>query len=291
MEKLQQALQKARADRAEAGHGKPEAPAGASGSLDAQRSEHAIDQVTPATPADIWGTLPQVIPDPAHLTRHRIVTQSYTSTAMPFDILRTKVVLQMRKHGWRRLAITSATPTCGKSTITCNLAMGLSRQSDLHAIAMELDLRAPALAKMLGVTPPRDITRVLSGEASFAEQALRLGERVALSLAKGPVADPTRFLFSQQIDDAIAEIETAYEPDLMIFDMPPVLVSDDTRAFLGKVDCAMIVVRAEKTTIAQIDACEREIAEQTNVLGVVLNQTRFFENEAGYGYGYGQYGA
>ena len=53
------------------------------------------------------------------------------------------------------------------------------------------------------------------------------------------------------------------------------------------VDCALLIARAEVTTVAQIDACEREIAEQTNVLGVVLNQYRHEDDTTGYGYGYG----
>ncbi len=57
----------------------------------------------------------------------------------------------------------------------------------------------------------------------------------------------------------------------MIFDLPSVLVNDDTRAFLKNADCALIVIRANSTRYGQFDACEREIAEQTNVLGVVLN--------------------
>jgi Mrp family chromosome partitioning ATPase len=73
----------------------------------------------------------------------------------------------------------------------------------------------------------------------------------------------------------------------MIFDLPPVLVSDDTRAFLKDVDCALIVARAGATSAAQIDTCEREVAEQTNVLGVVLNQCRHIEDTD---YGYEKYG-
>lgn len=277
MEKLQTALQKARADRAE------NTATPASGSSDKANPDLQHAGSNP------FAALVKVTPDAAHMTRNRVVSHSYSREAQAFDILRTKVVLQMRKHGWRRLAITSATPTCGKSTITCNLATGLARQSELRAVVMELDLRAPSLAKMLGLTPPKDITRLIKGEVSFEEQAMCLNDSVALSLAKGRAPDPTRFLLSQQIDDVIVGIEAKYQPDMLIFDMPPVLVSDDTRAFLGKVDCAMIVARAEKTTMAQIDVCEREIAEQTNVLGVVINQTRFMEDEAGYGYG--DYGA
>jgi len=49
------------------------------------------------------------------------------------------------------------------------------------------------------------------------------------------------------------------------------LVNDETRAFLRNVDCALIVIRASVTRYAQFDICEQEIAEQTNVLGTVLN--------------------
>ncbi len=280
MEKLQDALAKARADRAEStGLSAPAVHTGAPG----------VSGISDGT--DVWAALPEATPDPAHMTRNRIVAHAYSQDAAAFDILRTKMVLQMRKNGWRRLAITSATPTCGKTTVTCNMAMGLARQSELRTVVMDLDLRSPSMARMLGLTAPRDITRLLDGEVTFAEQALRIRSSVALSLAKTRTADPTRYLLGQQTDEALAAIEADYAPDLMIFDTAPVMVSDDTRAFLGKVDCAMIVACAERTTVKQIDACEREIAEQTNVLGVVLNQARFTEEETGYGYGYGNYSA
>ena len=70
----------------------------------------------------------------------------------------------------------------------------------------------------------------------------------------------------------------------MIFDLPPFLVSDDTRAFIKNVDAVLIMARAGETKISQIDACEREIAEHTNVLGVALNQCQFTEESGGYEY-------
>ena len=270
MEKLQSALDKARADRE-------------------QNAERSSEAAAPrvAAGADAWALLPEAELDPEHMTRNRVVSHAYTRDAAPFDILRTKLVLQMRKHGWRRLAITSATPVCGKTTVTCNMALGLSRQEEMRAIFMDLDLRNPSMARMLGVEPPRDVTGLLEGEVPFAEQAVRVKDAVALSLTQRSVADPTRYLLGQKTEDTLSKLEVDFAPDLMIFDTAPVMVSDDTRAFLNQVDCAMIVACAERTTMKQIDACEREIAEQTNVLGVVLNQARFGEEETGYGYGYG----
>lgn len=279
MEKLRSALDQARSERAQSAQKKTGKDLGGRPSGATQ----VADDIQ-----RLWAALPEGAPDPAHLTRNRVVTHSYSREATVFDILRTKMVLQMRKNGWRKLAITSATPTCGKTTVTCNMAMGLSRQNELRAVVMDLDLRNPSMSQMLGLTPSRDVTRVLDGEIPFEEQALRIRESVAVSLAKSRAMDPTRFLLGQTTDEALARIEAEYAPDLMIFDTAPVMVSDDTRAFLGKVDCAMIVACAERTTVKQIDTCEREIAEQTNVLGVVLNQTRFMDrDESGYGYGYG----
>ena len=268
MEKLQQALEKARADR---------------GAI--QPKATAAKTVTFSD--SVWADLKEAKVDPALLNKNRILAHGNSRDATPFDILRTKIVVQMRKHGWKRLAITSASPTCGKSTIAGNLIFGLSRQVDTRAILFEIDLRNPSLKDILGITPPRNVAAVLTGEVPFAEQAMRIGGNAALSLATKRVANSTEVLFDQRAQAVISDIETAYQPDLVLFDTAPILVGDDTRAFLSQVDCALIVACAERTTISQIDVCEREIAEQTNVLGVVLNQTRFIEQDTSYGYGYG----
>jgi MinD-like ATPase involved in chromosome partitioning or flagellar assembly len=128
---------------------------------------------------------------------------------------------------------------------------------------------------------------MLSGDVPFAQQALRVGRNVAICAAQHASNDPTAVLLNQKTHDALARIEADYTPNMIIFDLPPVLVSDDTRAFLKDVDCALIVAKADATSVSQIDACEREIAEHTNVLGVVLNQCRH-AGDTGYGYeGYG----
>ena len=78
-------------------------------------------------------------------------------------------------------------------------------------------------------------------------------------------------LLSEETAVVLDQIEADYQPDVMIFDLPSVLVNDDTRAFLKNADCALIVIRANSTRYGQFDTCEREIAEQTAVMGVVLN--------------------
>lgn len=273
MEKLQEALQKARARRS---GGPVSSPNLANPAQSPAPRATSVDQA--------WAALDPLTPNRDTLIKNRIVAYDAGADATHFDILRTKVLLQMRKNGWKRLAITSPTSACGKTTTACNLAVGLSRQPDMRTMLLELDLRRPNVANLVGQKPQRDITSMLTGQISFADQAIRVRDNVAISMARRASTDPTKYLLSQQTEDTLRQIEQTYKPDIMIFDLPPLLLSDDTRAFLNNVDCALMVARAERSSINQIDTCEREIAEHTNMLGVVLNQCRHVDDAQGYGY-------
>ena len=262
MEKLQAALDKARKERGVNLSGqKPRRP----------DRDMAPEALTAGGIEALWQQLKTFDVPAKVLEKHRVVTQSAGPSAAPFDILRTKLLVQMRQNGWKRLAITSPMPKSGKSTVACNLALGLGRQYELRSILLDLDLRNPSVGTYFDTKPEHSIGEMLRGEVAFSEQALRIGDNVAVSMARQAEPDPSQLLLSEDTAEILNLIETEYAPDLMIFDLPSVLVNDDTRAFLSKVDCALIVIRANVTRYAQFDTCEREIAEQTNVLGVVLN--------------------
>lgn len=263
MEKLQAAINKARKERSAQTSGaytKTSQPADGGAVSQAMLRGQALWQEL--TPFEV----PEKI-----LERHRVVTQSAGPSAAPFDILRTKILVQMRQNGWKRLAITSPMPRSGKSTTACNLALGLGRQHELRSMLLDLDLRNPSVNTYFDTQPKHGIGEMLRGNVAFSEQAMRIGDNVAVSMAIKPEKDPSQLLLSDETSSILDAIEAEYQPDLMIFDLPSVLVNDDTRAFLSKTDCALIVIRANSTKYGQFDTCEREIAEQTNVLGVVLN--------------------
>jgi Mrp family chromosome partitioning ATPase len=269
MEKLQAALERARKNR---GH-EPHPPRAIPGATAPAPQGDACDAR--------WQALESFDVTPRRLEAQRVVTREASAAAAPFDILRTKVLLQMRQNGWKRLAITSPMPKSGKTTTACNLALGLGRQSDLRAMLFDLDLRDPSVHAFFEMKPPHGIDELLTGKVGFAEQGLRIGDNIAVSMARGPIKDPTKVLLAEKTAETLDRIEADYAPDLMIFDLPSVLVNDDTRAFLKNVDCALIVIRADTTQYGQFDTCEREIGEQTNVLGVVLNAYRHQGGDTG----------
>jgi protein-tyrosine kinase len=280
MEKLQNALAKARESR--------DTKTGTTA-----KNDKARDVTHPAGPSkdsgDLWSALPVFTPDPATLTRNRIVTSDASNMSTHFDILRTKVVSMMRQNNWTRIAITSPAPACGKTTTACNLAMGLSRQGDRRTILFDLDLRRPGVARLFGMTPQSEVTALLSGDVPPEDQMLCINGNIAVAAAKGPARDPSRHLMSDITAQTLLSLEDTYKPDVMLFDLPPLLGTEDTRAFLKNVDAALLVVKAEVTTAHQIDMCEKEIAEHTNFLGVMLNQAKLPDQNTSHGYGYDFY--
>lgn len=237
-----------------------------------------------------WNALKPFEPNPVQLRTSRVVAREGGAEAAPFDLMRTKILQQMRTNGWTRLAITSPTAGCGKSTVALNLAFSFARQHELYSLLIEADLRRPTLARLLqieqGEPPGPQMSDVFKGAAEFADHARRIGDNFALGVNSRPAERPSELLHASTTPQALKRIETIYAPDLMVFDTAPVLVSDDTLALAEHVDCVLIIAAAEESTIKQIDLCERELAERTNFMGVVVNKFRFAAPEYGYGYGY-----
>lgn len=292
MEKIQSAIAKARAARAAVRSGEAVAPAVPPASALPPPSAGAAPPAGPVAElpdagavADRWAALPGFVPAPGQLARSHVVTITGGKDAVPFDLMRTRLLQQMRANKWRRVAITSPGPSCGKSTVALNLAMSLGRQTGMRTMLAEMDMRRPSLARMLGLRNPQNFARVLEGLDPFSAQAVRIGENLAVSTCHVPHRQPAELLHSPNVAAALDRIEAEYDPSVFIFDMTPMFVTDDAMAVMGQMDCVLIIAAAEATRIAEIDRCERELAAQTNVLGVVLNKCRYMEEE-GYGYEY-----
>lgn len=271
MERLQAALEKARAERGDAPESRP------------IRSSRPAPQGVSATK---WTELKPIELDLNRLYRQRIIASAGGKDAALFDLLRTRLLQQAKANSWRRFAITSPSTGCGKTTVALNLALSLGRQRELKTMLIEIDLRRPTLARLVGLRGGESFFKVLEGSVPFADQAVRFGENVSISCNFGSADDPAELLSSTRTSEILDEIEQAYKPDIMLFDMPPMLMTDDNIAFASNVDAAMLIAAAGSSTTKQIDVCERDLAANTNFLGVVLNKCRFTDGTYGYEYTY-----
>ena len=271
MERIQEALAKARAQRQQGGR---------------QATETRIEQAPVlelhASVDAAWMALSPVKIDRTLLKRNQIVAADGGRNAAPYDLLRTKIIHQAQLNKWRRVAIVSPEAGTGKTTTLANLAFSFERQRDMRILCIDLDLRRPALAKALGQRTDHSMADVLERRVSFAEHGLRLGERVGFGLNNSPAHNPSELLLSREMRNVIDEIEQDYAPGLMLFDLSPLNASDDNIAFLQNVDCAIIIAAAEHTPIKRLDQAESKVAELTNVMGIVLNKCRYISDSDGF---------
>jgi len=251
----------------------------------ATRESHAGPMSLTPPPTDTpWLDLPVFKPSIRRLRRNRIVAADGGRPAMDFDVIRTRMMQVMQANGWKRIAITSPTAACGKSTTVMNLAFSLARHADHKTMVLEVDMRKPALARALQIPDEPQVSRVFQGVDRFEDHATRVGENLIFGTNTNAVTGSAELLQSTGMSDVLDDLSTRYAPDTMIFDMPPMLTGDDTMAFLSRVDCVLLLAAAEQSTIKQIDRCERDIASQTNVMGVILNKCRYTDRDNEYDY-------
>lgn len=211
--------------------------------------------------------------DPAHLERHRIVGQDKAHPASPaFDLLRTQVLQKMEEQGWRTLAITSPSPGAGKTMVAINLAMSIAHQTQKTAMLVDFDLRHPRVGEYLGMSGKATLSEVLDGTAKLADALVNPGiQRLVVLPTMRPVARSAEVLSSARVSDLIADLRERYESRIVIFDLPPLLNSDDAIAVLPQMDCALLVVGEGMSTKTEIEECLRHLPAE-KLLGVVLNK-------------------
>lgn len=239
--------------------------------------------VAPPGRDSAWSALARFDPKQAFLAQQRIVAYQTGQDALPYDVLRTRLLHEMRANNWRRVAITSPNAGAGKTMTCVNLAFSLARQLDNRTMLIETDMRRPSLAHILGVKGSQQFSDALGGRSPAEDHMVRHGKNLAFAFNQTTARNPAELLQGAGAAKVINDLEERYKPDIMIFDLPPIFAGDDTMAFLDQVDCALLIGEAEKTTIDEIDKCEQELAARTNVLGVMLNKCRYLGSHEGYG--------
>lgn len=273
MDRLQQAIQKAREERESRQQQPTPLRLEESSVVPTQGSE------------ELWQTLPEIEINPRIVSRNRLVSYDGGHAASPYDMLRTKMLQQILSNGWHRVALTSPYAGCGKSTAAANLAFSLGRQEDLRTIVIDFDMRRRGLAEVLGQTGDHNMADVIQGEISFQDHAIRHGNNVIFGLNFSSTRNPAEVLQSRRTIETLERIEAEYKPDIMLFDTPPLMVSDDSHGFLKNVDCALLLAAAEETSIDHIDVAERQLAELTKIMGIVLTKCRYISGAFGNEYG------
>lgn len=231
----------------------------------------------PATIRDDWDVIPQVSANLRGFDRARsplVCMDRDAPGARAFDLMRTRLLQALRENGWRRVAVTGPSAGCGATFTAVNLALSLARVPDCRTILMDMNQRAPGVGPALGLPATGDMAAFLRGDRAMREHLIRVGDTLALGLAGGTDRDAAERLLDPRTAETLERMTEKLDPDVILYDLPPVLGHDDVAAFLPQVDGVLLVADGTRTTAAQISACEAVMNGHSRVLGVVLNRAR-----------------
>ncbi|MEG0859608.1 MAG: CpsD/CapB family tyrosine-protein kinase [Pseudomonas sp.] len=208
-----------------------------------------------------------------HLERNRIVAYNKNSNlSSSFDLLRTQVLQSMEENGWRTLAITSPTPEAGKTVLAINLAMSIAHHTTKTALLVDFDLRRPRVGASLGLSMEKSLNELLSNKAGLEEVMVNPTlPRFVVLPTREPIPLSTELLSSPKVSNLIGELRDRYDSRICIFDLPPLLSSDDAITLLPKFDCVLLVVANGMNSKKEIEDCMYHLAT-ANLVGTVLNK-------------------
>jgi capsular exopolysaccharide synthesis family protein len=186
-------------------------------------------------------------------------------------VLRTVIVHSQLGSNSRVVAIASAMPGEGKTTVALSLAR-VAALSGQRVIVVDCDLRKQSMTKYLEVKPEMGLLQALSGEATWRE-SLQKDTRSQADIL--PVVSST---FSQldvfgtdAMELLISELRESYE--IIILDCPPLFAVAEARVICSLADSVVLVARMGKTTIDAVRlAVEQVVSAGGTVAGVALNR-------------------
>ena len=234
-----------------------------------------------------FSTLRTVKLNPAILNANRVIAGTDAPASMSYKMLRTRVLQRMRANGWTTLAVTGTCPDEGKTLTAINLSLSMARDVNASVVLVDFDLRQPSIYRTLGLSPQYGLNDCLERDVPLDQALVRpVGhKRLSLLLNQKSYVDSSEQLSSPKMLHMMNQLR-AGPGRIVVFDMPPILATDDMLAFSPVVDAILLVV-SQGTTKQEDLVAARQLMEEANVLGTVLNRST--EDQSPYYYGYGKY--
>lgn len=194
--------------------------------------------------------------------------------AEAFRTVRTSVLFSFPEREDRypnTLVVTSTAPGEGKTTSSCNLALGIALAGQ-RVLLIDCDMRRPSVHEMFDIEQEPGLSNLLVGNARAADVVHASGVTNLCLLPAGRVPpNPSELLSSQRFKDFLSGLVGHF--DWVVMDSSPVLAVTDASIVARIAHGIVFVIGAELTSHrAAAEAVERLERADGRLIGAVLNR-------------------
>ncbi|MEO7802491.1 MAG: polysaccharide biosynthesis tyrosine autokinase [Ginsengibacter sp.] len=206
-----------------------------------------------------------------------------------FRQLRAAAGLYSKANTIKKILLTSSISGEGKSLVSANLALSLSR-SGKKVVLVDLDIRHPQLEKLFTVQNEVGMAQYLETEIPESE-IIQVSEfnNLHLVTAGRTSANPTELLLNGKLSSFLTYLEQSF--DFIVIDTSPVGPVTDAYILSDFCDLTLYVVRHNYTPTSYIKKLDRNIKSMPlKNVAIIFNGIKargFINKNFGYGYGYG----
>lgn len=176
-----------------------------------------------------------------------------------YKTLYTNLLYLNIEDNCKKIAVTSALPSEGKSTLSANLAYSIAQNSDTKRVLLvDLDMRAPKAAKIFGIqSRPHGLSEYLAGIDDEPNVLYLPDSKVSLLTSGACNVNPTKLIVSDRMAELVASLSEKY--DYIIFDTPPVNVVTDSLHICKYINGYIISILAGNSDVKSLEQCVESI--------------------------------
>jgi protein-tyrosine kinase len=187
------------------------------------------------------------------------------------------------------IMVTSALPGEGKTFCAINLALSMAAEIDMSVLLVEADVIRPDLLNRLGIDKRPGLLDLLADPGTRLEDVVIKTNVPKLSILSSgrEHSMSTELLASEAMEELLLSLARQHKDSIVIFDCPPLLVTNEAKVLAARLGQVMLVVEASRTTRTSIAQAFAAL-EHCPVVMSVLNRATEPGELYGYGYGYSQ---
>jgi len=208
------------------------------------------------------------------LMQRRIVAmQNHTLEVDTFKILRTKILKQLKTNNWNSFGITAPTKNAGKTLISANLAMVIAKELNQTVLLVDMDLRNPKVHWYFDLNVTKGLKDYLMSNTPLLDILIKPSiDRLFILPGREKIIESSEMITSPKMHLLVEEVKNYFQPQITIFDLPPVLGLDDVLASMDYYDAILLVVEEGGNKPDDVKNSLKMLSG-TNLLGTVLNKS------------------
>ena len=207
-----------------------------------------------------------------------------------FRTLYTDVLYLNIEDKCKKIAVTSALPSEGKTTVATNLAITIAQNAeDKRVLLIDTDMRKPKVSRLLGINKmSHGLSEFLAGIDDSPNFINVPQHRITVLSSGGTNKNPTQLVSSKRMAELIKFCEQYF--DYIIIDTPPISVVSDAILLHDKINGYIVSVRSDYSNINDLNGCiDRLKRTGTEIFGIVLTSYSLKGKSKKYGGAYSKY--